>query len=318
MSSMNCASPKETTTMLSRFLLVLCLTFLTLSTCVHAQPPVANDPQAVAQAFLKALLANPPEGGDRIMQEVVPLLVGLPEEHGPGLRPKQFEVVMMITWLQTICGAQALPQPALEGDHATVFFQPPPMPLVLIQVGGKWKVDVAATFKAMPEGVRKFAESEQRKAEQAACLDNLKQIALAAAMFAADHGNALPDADKWVDELAPYAKNEQIFRCPAAPNLEYGYAMSRALSGQWQDRILQPAVQVAFFETDLGTRNAAGGAEAVCKPGRHNGGNNFAFADGHALWWRGEGFPQPRDLQPPGPPPPPPAPGAGGPPPPAE
>ena len=141
----------------SRTILVLCLFALTLSACVHAQPPVANDPQAVAQAFMQALLGALPEGGDRIMQDVVPLIVALPAENGPGVRPHEFEAVAMMTWLQTVCGAQTLPQPAVEGDHATVYFQPPPLPLVLVQAGGHWKVDLAATFQAMPEGVHQFA-----------------------------------------------------------------------------------------------------------------------------------------------------------------
>ena len=44
------------------------------------------------------------------------------------------------------------------------------------------------------------------------------------------------------------------------------------------------AEMVLFFDSHLGTKNAAGGREAVCAPGRHGGGNCYAFADLHAKW----------------------------------
>jgi prepilin-type processing-associated H-X9-DG protein len=313
---MNRALPKETITMPTRWLPVLCLLLLTLAPGVRAQPPAADTPQAVAQAFMQ-VMSRLPQGGDQIFQEVLPLVLAPPAENGPGPRPYEFYAIAMLTWLQTACGAQTLPQPAAPGDRATVYFQPPPLPLVLVQVNGHWKVDIAATFKAMPDGVHQFAQMQQQQAQQATCLSNLKQLALAALMFANDHDQQLPEADKWMDELAPYIKDPKILQCPAAPQLKYGYAMNAALSGQLLDKIPQPASTVLFFESDLGTRNAAGGAEAVCQPGRHNGGNCFAFVDGHAQWWRGAGFPTAADLQPAtAPPPHPETQGAGGPPPP--
>jgi len=170
----------------TRWLPVLCLLLLTLAPGVRAQPPAADTPQAVAQAFMQ-VMSRLPQGGDQIFQEVLPLVLAPPAENGPGPRPYEFYAIAMLTWLQTACGAQTLPQPAAPGDRATVYFQPPPLPLVLVQVNGHWKVDIAATFKAMPDGVHQFAQMQQQQAQQATCLSNLKQLALAALMFANDH-----------------------------------------------------------------------------------------------------------------------------------
>lgn len=135
--------------------------------------------------------------------------------------------------------------------------------------------------REIPNFAVEFGAREREKAQQNACLSNTKELALAALMFAADHDDKLPDADRWMDQILPYTGNEAIFKCPAAPDLEYGYAMNAALSGVGIGAITNRVELVLFFESNLGTRNAAGGPEAVCQPGRHMGANNYAFLDGH-------------------------------------
>lgn len=67
------------------------------------------------------------------------------------------------------------------------------------------------------------------KAQQSSCLANLKQLATASLMYAADHDNRLclysqgdgqngyfgADGIRWADMLFPYVKNSQLFDCPA-------------------------------------------------------------------------------------------------------
>ncbi len=291
---------------------------LFLAACAQADPPapveVPNTPEAVAQAFMKSLGGLVDFRGRATERELEPLVISPQSEARRGVWEPAVEITMMVVALQSMCGARTLPQPAVEGDRATVDFQPPPMHVVLVQVDGQWKVDLQATMKALPESFQKLAAelmAARARAEQVTCLRNLKQLGLAVAMYATDHNNVLPDADHWTEDLEPYFLNREILRCPSAPKLQIGYAMNRAFSGRRQDEIPQPWAQVLFFESDLGVANASGGPEDVCRPGRHYGGNNFLFLDGHAKWYRGEGFPKLQDLNPP----PTPAPGAGGPPP---
>ena len=53
------------------------------------------------------------------------------------------------------------------------------------------------------------------RARRVSCASNLKQLAHAHTMYAADHGGRGPVAQA-PDALMPYVKNMQIFRCPGA------------------------------------------------------------------------------------------------------
>ena len=269
-----------------------------------APAPVPNDPQAVAKEFLKLLPAM--LGGDQreTLKALEPLVVpgNLPEgQEGPGGE----EMVYAILGILSLTGAQPAAGEVGPDGRVTLPVQVPPLKLVLVQVEGKWKIDLAATWAQMPEAVRAIAEGPaEERAGQTACLSNLKQLSLAAMMFAQDHDQTLPSADQWTDQLMPYLKNEAILKCPAAPELECAYALNAALAGKRLKDLPNPAEAILFFESNLGKRNATGTLEEVAVPGRHRGGNVYAFADGH-IKWMGE---------PPGAAPPPP-PGAGGPPP---
>ncbi|MCC6446330.1 MAG: hypothetical protein IT210_23110 [Armatimonadetes bacterium] len=47
-----------------------------------------------------------------------------------------------------------------------------------------------------------------------------------------------------------------------------------------------PTDYVMLMESDLNQRNAAGDHHALAPEPRHSGGDNYAFADGHAKWIR--------------------------------
>lgn len=171
----------------------------------------------------------------------------------------------------------------IEGDTATVEALPVKRPLKvkLVKEDGQWKIDLVATLEDLPESFRRPLTQAKDRALATASLSNVKQIVLAVLIYAQDHDEHLPPADKWIDEIMPYVRNEQLFRCPAAPDLEYGYAFNAGLNAVKMEDITRPSEIVLIFESNLGTRNAAGGPEAVSDPPRHDVGNAYGFVDGH-------------------------------------
>ncbi len=167
--------------------------------------------------------------------------------------------------------------------------------------GSVKRTDPAQSARSAPAQSARSAEN----ARQAASQSNLKQLSLGIIQYAFDNNNHLPDADTWVDELLPYVKDKTLFRDPSAPaGEEYSYAFNRALSGAVLDAPGQPsgvveAVRsrdgskvapsvstVMFFESTKGVKNASDTGQSVPKPGRHLGGTDYAFADGHVRWLR--------------------------------
>ncbi len=171
-----------------------------------------------------------------------------------------------------------------------------------------------------------FARARE-KARQTSCLSNLKQMALAAMMYAGDYddkftfyatyapaGTPRPVTGgtgtlRWWDTLYPYVKNGQIFRCPSLRgawgygwNINMGYIgghptrTGEQYEGVIQTTIVYPAETVLMADSDW-TRSTAdyhGSNSSMLTipyhvsrftPQRHNGGSNFALADGHAKWY---------------------------------
>ncbi len=255
-----------------------------------ALPAAAQDdeplsPEAVVTKLRAAFLTAFTGTTEESMEEAFEQLVVTPEDEGAG------EGVGTFILFYAMLLAPPPGEPAeIDGDTAIVKLQPETIEFVLVQQDGQWKVDMAATYERMPEKFREVfqpvVERSREKARQVACLSNLKQLATGALMYAQDHDETFPDADEWMDQIMPYIKNEAILKCPAASDLEYGYAMNAALSGMAMEDVTSLASTVMFFDSDIGTRNAAGGPDAACDPPRHNGGNNFAYTDGHAKWGR--------------------------------
>ena len=68
-----------------------------------------------------------------------------------------------------------------------------------------------------------FAKARE-KARQSSCQSNLKQLALGVLQYAQDYDEKFPDSHRtdgdtilrnWLQEIYPYVKNTQIFRCPS-------------------------------------------------------------------------------------------------------
>jgi prepilin-type processing-associated H-X9-DG protein len=129
-----------------------------------------------------------------------------------------------------------------------------------------------------------FAKSRE-SARKAICLSNMKNLALAMQMWLADHDDRFPTTERWVDELMPYLRNEEVLKCPADESgARSSYALNRAVIGKRLTDVEDPSALVVFYETANPGENPVGGPEDVASPARHLGGNSFGYADGHARW----------------------------------
>jgi prepilin-type processing-associated H-X9-DG protein len=122
-------------------------------------------------------------------------------------------------------------------------------------------------------------------AQKAVCLSNMKQVSLAMQMYLADNEDGFPPADQWVAALSDYRKNEEVLKCPDdESDAACSYAMNAALDGKSMTSIRDPVSVVVFFETANPGDNPVGDVSDVVSDGRHDGGANYGFADGHASW----------------------------------
>lgn len=113
---------------------------------------------------------------------------------------------------------------------------------------------------------------------------NLKQLALGIMQYAQDHDEKMPDADSWVTEIMPYVQSGAVFQDPAVLGGKWGYAYNRNLSGVSLADVDDPAATVLLFESATGKKNAADAGKSLPAVGRHDGGTNYAFVDGHIHW----------------------------------
>lgn len=116
------------------------------------------------------------------------------------------------------------------------------------------------------------------------CLSNLKQVALAANIYATDYDNAMPPAGDWQERLYPYSKTNAIFTCPTLKNQgqSEGYAYNSAVAGVLMTSLASPASTIGFFETAMiGHDYSADPATSLLGTPRHEK-VGVAYADGHA------------------------------------
>ena len=160
-----------------------------------------------------------------------------------------------------------------------------------------------------------FARARE-KARQTRCTANLKQIGLAADMYAGDYDEALPPLAYaagggmvyWNDLLAPYVKNTDLFICPSHslrrtdPNYKWSYGWNRYLGGASPGAFSDPASLILSGDV-LGTScaisypsNPNPSANLWQPDPRHNAMAVFLFADGHCKAMRPEGTESPASL----------------------
>jgi len=131
-----------------------------------------------------------------------------------------------------------------------------------------------------------FAQARE-KARQIACLSNLKQQGLAILMYSEDYDGRLPAADRWMDLAGPYTKDATAFRCPSVSTSDpsaFGYAYNDKLSKAKIEKIGDPQTVALTYDSESTGRNAHDAMTSLPPKGRHRGGNNIAYADGHAKY----------------------------------
>ena len=160
-----------------------------------------------------------------------------------------------------------------------------------------------------------FAKARE-KARQTSCLSNVKQLAVGLLMYSQDYDDTVmpswvANPGQWTILIAPYVKNTQIFRCPSASNMTYGYGHNHCNLGYGScvpmSQVKFPAETVILVDNGLVTNPTAAPASWVenttvagqwytrwpnnlpyydtdpyrAVP-RHNGLCNSSFLDGHA------------------------------------
>ncbi len=121
------------------------------------------------------------------------------------------------------------------------------------------------------------------KAQNIQCMNHVKQLALSGIMYANDHNDRLPDADRWCDLVQTYLGTTatSVLLCPAGNQSDRcHYAFNAKLSSVELKNIGSPAQTVLFVEAGGGW-NVSGGPELLAKPSRHHGSRVVGFVDGH-------------------------------------
>lgn len=121
-----------------------------------------------------------------------------------------------------------------------------------------------------------LAKAKER-AQTINCVNNVKQLALAARMYAVDHGDTLPYATNWCDAIQNNIGSPKVFQCPTDPDLRCAFAYNRNLDGKKDNEINPQAVM--FFESRAGW-NAAGGPELFASHKHSRTRIVVGFADG--------------------------------------
>jgi prepilin-type processing-associated H-X9-DG protein len=151
----------------------------------------------------------------------------------------------------------------------------------LIKVGDEWKIAVPqdanlespdalttmVCFVAYPDATLGKAK---RAAQKAQCISNLKHIAMAAMMSAEEYDGKLKvTAANLQTKLAPYVKDQQIWRCPLDSFGTQSYSINGNIAGK-NLLIDKPQETVMFYEGKNGALNY-----------HHDGAALVAFLDGH-------------------------------------
>ena len=132
----------------------------------------------------------------------------------------------------------------------------------------------------------------REKMQEAGCADHLRSQANALIAYAADHDDRLPPANNWMDAITPALapdknirflrrRESSVFRCPAVNRPSFGYAYSKALNMVPIGFLGAPANTPMTFDSRQLGRDAVASPPDAPEEGRHEGLNNYSYADGH-------------------------------------
>ena len=121
---------------------------------------------------------------------------------------------------------------------------------------------------------------EREHAQMETCVNNMKQLNLAAISYANEHNDQLPPATNWCDTIQPNVVSARVFQCPSGDRRSRShYAINTKLAGVQLKKITNPATTVLFFESDGGW-NLSGGPELMLKSSRHGREIVVGYANG--------------------------------------
>jgi len=159
------------------------------------------------------------------------------------------------------------------------------------------------------------------KANGVKCLNNIRQMGMAATMYAGDFADELPrrrqTEDSWILALRPYYSDQKLLKCPSDRWLEYRSYIINGFNDYWQkhlaaedynkmlaweyahgmklSRVPLPSETVLFGEKKIGSfhvhmdfgQGQGNDKEEVNQNmhragGAKSGGSNFTFVDGSA------------------------------------
>ncbi len=251
----------------------VCWVAIGLAAACAAQPEAQelNAQGAVAEEFMQAVQ----EGDSAAMQQLVAPLAD-------GTAITQFELkryLDKLRWgvqLPHYRAEQVTPDP--EGAVVSLVPTWEPTELCVVKVGDRYLVDMERTVQISAGLSPEEFEALRGEVLEELGVSNLKQLCLAALMYAADHDEVLPSPAQWAEQLYPYMKTREVLRC-ASPEGELSFAYNAALEGVTLGDVTDPAGTVLFFTSELAADNASGGLGEVA-PARE-GTVYIGFVDGH-------------------------------------
>ncbi len=275
-----------------------------LTAIAHTQEPPQidlTDPQAVAEAYVKACVDGDLEtvlaliaAGDPLRQAAQVFIAEYRRDsEAEGFTLERFitEFLFMpmdLGFEYELLDTQRQDDQAKVTLRRTLGFD---QTLHLVQVeDGTWRVKLLDSIKATTKSDLSLLEKQVSGGSGAGpdvyrSRNNLRALQQAMEEYAADHGQRLPPADRWVDEIEPYLLDRSALKCPAAPDLEYGYAMNAEASEA--DTTDRGALRnlLLLFEWPTGERNAIAMPDelAVAESLRPNASIACATADGNIV-----------------------------------
>jgi len=112
------------------------------------------------------------------------------------------------------------------------------------------------------------------------CLTRMVRLSAGLRAYLHEHDNTFPPADQWQDALGRYLASDKSLSCPESKHGTGGCAFNASLGGIGIEALQDPRDTVAFFETDAALTTASGPELLPGEP-RHDGRDNYVFADGH-------------------------------------
>jgi len=125
-------------------------------------------------------------------------------------------------------------------------------------------VDLAQVARALDQAL----SGARASARRAACMNNLRQLAMAVHMYVADHQDQLPPD---LAALGPYVPGGRLLTCPLSGK---PYVYNPAVAGRVLKTVTDTAQTPLFYDA----------------PDSHPDGGGIAYVDGHVQWWPRDQF----------------------------